>query len=115
MQKIKNNSKVFKPKTRAKTFTPSAPVKESWRSDKRSAHARGYTYKWQKYRIGFLKEHPLCLYCERLGYITEATVVDHIVPHKGDKDLFWDTKNHQALCKTCHDVVKAKEEKEKGY
>ncbi|ETR05275.1 HNH endonuclease domain protein [Acinetobacter baumannii UH6907] len=37
-------------------------------------------------------------------------MVDHIVPHRGDDKLFWDTKNHQALCKLCHDKVKQKEE-----
>ena len=33
----------------------------------------------------------------------KATVVDHIVPHRGDPKLFWDTDNWQALCKQCHD------------
>jgi 5-methylcytosine-specific restriction protein A len=35
-------------------------------------------------------------------------VVDHIVPHRGDKKLFWDSSNWQALCdgqtgRGCHD------------
>jgi 5-methylcytosine-specific restriction protein A len=30
-------------------------------------------------------------------------VVDHIKPHKGDRGLFWELANHQALCKRCHD------------
>jgi len=34
---------------------------------------------------------------------TAATVVDHVTPHKGDKVLFWDRLNWQALCKRCHD------------
>ena len=32
-----------------------------------------------------------------------ATVVDHIIPHRGDQKLFWDQNNWQALCKSCHD------------
>ena len=43
-----------------------------------------------------------------------ATVVDHIIPHKGDSDLFWDESNWQSLCKRCHDSFKQKEEKQ-GY
>jgi 5-methylcytosine-specific restriction endonuclease McrA len=35
-----------------------------------------------------------------------ADVVDHIVPHKMDKALFWDRSNWQPLCKWHHDVVK---------
>lgn len=36
-----------------------------------------------------------------------ATIVDHIVPHKGDLVLFHDPENLQSLCKPCHDRDKA--------
>lgn len=62
-----------------------------------SSYQRGYDSKWRAYRKRFLSIHPLCEECGRL-----ATVVDHIVPHKGNEDLFWDVTNHQALCETCH-------------
>lgn len=81
----------------------------SWGSDRGSA-ARGYGYKWQKARERYLMDHPLCCYCQRDGIITAASVVDHIVPHKGDASLFWNEANWQPLCKPCHDSVKAKEE-----
>lgn len=32
-----------------------------------------------------------------------ATVVDHIIPHRGNEELFWDEDNWQGLCKRCHD------------
>lgn len=35
-------------------------------------------------------------------------VVDHVVPHRGDHDLFWDEDNWQASCRWHHDVVKAR-------
>ena len=38
-----------------------------------------------------------------------ATVVDHIIPHKGDMDIFWDEDNWQPLCKRCHDQKTATE------
>ncbi len=69
----------------------------------RSAASRGYDRKWQKARLLFLKANPLCVKCKEAGVYTKATVVDHIVPHRGDKTLFWDTNNWQPLCKKCHD------------
>ena len=51
----------------------------------------------------FLRRNPLCVECLKRGRIAPATVVDHIVPHRGDEKLFWDERNWQALCKACHD------------
>jgi 5-methylcytosine-specific restriction protein A len=42
--------------------------------------------------------------------VVAATVVDHIVPHKGDKVKFWDSSNWQSLCKRCHDAKTATED-----
>lgn len=78
---------------------------------RKSAAERGYNYRWQRYRESFLRKHPLCVYCQRRGRVTAATVVDHIVPHQGDSKLFWDKNNHQGLCATCHSAVKQAEEK----
>lgn len=47
--------------------------------------------------------HPLCVQCAKQGKYVRATVVDHIIPHRGDQKLFWDQNNWQALCKSCHD------------
>jgi 5-methylcytosine-specific restriction protein A len=69
-----------------------------------------YNYQWKKVRAVFLKENPLCLSCMKKGSITPATIVDHIKPHKGDTDLFWDQDNYQPLCKPCHDVKTATED-----
>lgn len=68
-----------------------------------SAAKRGYDSKWQKARKGYLNKHPLCVRCQAKGIYTQATVVDHIIPHRGDKNLFWERSNWQALCKKCHD------------
>jgi 5-methylcytosine-specific restriction protein A len=70
-----------------------------------SAAARGYTYKWQQYSKRFLQQFPICAQCG-----APATVTDHIIPHKGDMDLFWDRFNHQPLCKRCHDYKTATED-----
>ena len=71
---------------------------------------RLYGHRWRKERKNFLLSHPLCVYCLEMGCVKQANVVDHIIPHKNNNDLFWDINNWQALCKLCHDSVKQKEE-----
>ena len=70
----------------------------------RSAAARGYTSRWAKARRRFLEVHPLCSECLKDGRYVKATDVDHIVPHRGDPQLFWDEGNWQALCHRCHSI-----------
>ena len=86
----------------------------SWRTADQSSTARGYSYRWQQYRLRFLQAHPLCAMCEAEGRVTAATVVDHIQPHRGDQTLFWDKSNHQALCATHHSRDKQREEQIHG-
>lgn len=81
----------------------------SWRQDKNSSQ-RGYGYRWQQARERYLREYPLCVYCEREGMTTAASVVDHITPHQGNQELFWDQSNWQSLCAPCHSSVKQREE-----
>ena len=67
-----------------------------------SAQQRGYTARWTKARTWYLHRHPLCVECQAHAVITAATVVDHIVPHRGDSELFWREANWQALCQPHH-------------
>lgn len=75
-----------------------------------SSSERGYNRVWQKARATFLARSPLCVECDKDGLVRAATIVDHIIPHKGDQDLFWDTSNWQSLCKTHHDRKTATED-----
>lgn len=80
-----------------------------------SAAARGYDGKWRQARVAFLAANPLCRRCQANGKDEPATVVDHIIPHRGDfakGGLFWNRRNWQPLCKPCHD--RAKQAAEKG-
>ena len=79
--------------------------RKEWSPDalRGNATARGYDAKWREARRLFLQRNPLCQNCLKNGKLTPATVVDHIVPHRGDQLLFWDHGNWQALCKACHD------------
>ena len=45
-------------------------------------------------RISFLGRHPVCNLCRR----APASILDHIKPHRGDADLFWNQSNWQSLC-----------------
>lgn len=69
-----------------------------------TAHERGYTAQWRRHRIYFLKRNALCVHCMEIGRFTGATVVDHIIDHKGNHTLFWDQSNWQSLCKSHHDI-----------
>ncbi len=82
----------------------------SWRTEGMTSTQRGYGYKWQKAREAFLREHPLCVMCAAEGRVTVATVVDHIVPHRGDQSLFWRRSNWQSLCATHHSRDKQHQE-----
>lgn len=80
------------------------------RHDARPWRALYNTKAWHRLRWHQLQAEPLCRLCAQLGSTTAATVVDHIVPHKGDHGLFHDPDNLQSLCKTCHDSVKQRQE-----
>jgi 5-methylcytosine-specific restriction protein A len=101
----------------------------TWRQPDESSTKRGYGYKWQQARIEYLTANPYCVYClrkrgitttepleqleqaiEQGGLPTRANVVDHRTPHRGDQKLFWDRKNWQGLCASCHSSTKQREE-----
>ncbi|MBR0128914.1 MAG: HNH endonuclease [Neisseriaceae bacterium] len=84
-------------------------------ADTQPSHRQTYGRQWKKERAKFLTQNPLCVYCQKKGRNTLATVIDHIIPHKGDDTLFWDKNNWQPLCTHCHSSVKAREEKQAGY
>ena len=78
-----------------------------------SRHERGYTYRWTLAAARFRERYPLCgmrpdgrppvlSACYDGGRVTLATVVDHVMPHRGSPSLFWDEGNWQSLCAACH-------------
>ncbi len=64
---------------------------------------RLYGRRWKKAAAAYLLEHPLCVECEREGRLTPATVVDHVIPHRGDPEKFWDGA-WQSLCEAHHNA-----------
>jgi len=53
-------------------------------------------------RAQVLADNPWCVECQQRGALEVATDVDHIIPHRGDPDRFWNRENLQGLCPTCH-------------
>jgi len=75
-------------------------------------HAALYkTARWASARMQQLQKEPLCRMCTETGHVSLAEVVDHITPHKGAEHLFFDHRNFQSLCKSCHDRHKQREER----
>lgn len=61
---------------------------------------------WRELRAKFIQANPLCAECKKRGIITEARVVDHIVPiNMGGAALSED--NLQSLCDRCHNIKSA--------
>ena len=71
-----------------------------------SARDRGYDRDWQKARTDWLAFHPCCAMCGGA-----AAVVDHITPHRSNHALFWDWRNWQSLCASCHNRHKQRLER----
>lgn len=70
---------------------------------RKSAAKRLYGRRWRKWAKDGLIAEPLCRLCAANGLTVEATVRDHIIPHRGNLELFWQADNVQSLCKPCHD------------
>ena len=69
---------------------------------------RLYSTRWKKRRKAQLAREPWCADCLKQGIYTEATDVDHVAPHRGDRLLFW-TGALQSLCHSCHSTKTRKE------
>lgn len=90
---MSKKAKVYKRKpTGAKKFVNKKTIRNSSKS--------GYDAIWQKYRFRFLHHNPKCYCCGE-----RATIVDHIVAHKGNMELFKRLSNHMPLCKLDHDKI----------
>ena len=73
-----------------------------------SPSKRGYDFRWRQAALAYLKKHRLCCGCLAVDRTELAVLVDHIIPHFGDRVLFWDSNNWQPACRWCHDAVKSR-------
>ncbi|WP_143413210.1 AAA family ATPase [Haematobacter genomosp. 1] len=70
-----------------------------------------YSARWQALREEVLRDAAYT--CQKTGILLmgkhpapDSPVVDHIVPHRGNPDLFWDRSNLQAVSRAFHDSIK---------
>ena len=74
-------------------------------TDRHHTGATAYnSARWVRLSRAFRAEHPLCANAAANvpGCTLVATEVDHVVPHRGDVQRFFDVSNLQGLCRTCH-------------
>lgn len=67
-----------------------------------SANQRGYTSRWQRFRLTYLAENPLCLLCRDAGKVTAATCIDHKDGEGPNGKRGYDPKNLVSMCDSCH-------------
>lgn len=79
-----------------------------------------YTAAWQKLRQEVWKRDKYT--CSRSGVLCigkypagNSPVANHITPHKGDPELFWDINNIETVAKSVHDSLIQSEERREGY
>lgn len=96
---------------RPPVFRPHGPAtrqEQERQADRRrgSARERGYDHHWDKAAKAHLDEHPLCAYCAAGAFgqaaTTEAVLVDHFVPHRGNREIFWFRPWWVSSCTPCH-------------
>ena len=75
-----------------------------------TGHEKAYNYKWGKASKKYRKHNPLCVSCQLSGRTSAASCVDHIIPHRGSDDLFWDKGNWCSLCWRCHSAKTRRED-----
>ena len=108
-------------KSRLTTLRPTlqAPKDEAGRTRYRDANAphRAWyrTARWQKLRqVILLRDGFTCQMSgaplrggrsDKTGSILRPAVVDHICPHNGSSELFWDERNLWAVSADLHDTV----------
>ena len=72
--------------------------------------------KWTQLSKAVRREEPLCRSCKSQGVFKAAEEVDHIVPVADGltQREFFDRRNLQPLCRSCHFEKTARENKERN-
>ena len=89
---------------RAREYDKRRARKKSWRGWYK-------TKLWRGLRARRKAVEPLCRMCNEAGIVKAMEVVDHIVPHRGNRVLFFSFENTQSLCASCHNGAKQREER----
>lgn len=86
-----------------------ATHKQAQEEQRGNSAERGYTWKWRKARLQFIREefakgNVLCPDCKRPFFSSSDIEVHHIKRHGSGKnqDLFWDRSLWLCICPQCH-------------
>lgn len=73
------------------------------------------TARWRRLRKAVIvRDNFTCRCCGVFEADSSKLVADHIKPHRGDLDLFWDEDNLQTLrASPCHNAKKQREERQR--
>lgn len=66
------------------------------------------SYRWIKLRKEILSKSTHCAMCG-ISNVESTLHIHHIVPPRGNEELFFNKDNLTTLCKTCHDKVTRRE------
>jgi 5-methylcytosine-specific restriction protein A len=72
------------------------------------------TTQWRRLRNKKIKEQPYCSKCGASKLETRLEV-HHLIPPKGNEELFFNEDNLLVVCTNCHKVITANEIKGKHY
>ena len=87
------------------THKPHKGTKLKQHQTRPSAHQRGYDHHWARFRLWYLRRHPICADCQR----APAWEVHHVKPLADFPELKFDEDNLRGLCKPCHNRRTARE------
>jgi 5-methylcytosine-specific restriction protein A len=71
--------------------------------ERKAFNAMYQTKQWRQFRQIHLSKNPLCARCQSLGIVAPAHHVDHVFPHKMDRNK-WMNNRFQSLCHKCHSI-----------
>ncbi|MDR2392616.1 MAG: HNH endonuclease [Treponema sp.] len=63
---------------------------------------------WRNLRQAVLREQPTCYRCG-IGKDDARLEVHHLVPPRGNEELFYERSNVVAVCQACHRVITQRE------
>ena len=96
-------NRVYWPETYCAEHKPKADAEHKERRRRKIKNPL-YGSRWADASRVYRINNPWCAVCASKGIYELATLVDHIVPHRGKRALFWDVDNWQGLCTACHAV-----------
>lgn len=77
--------------------------------DRPTSTQRGYSSRWQRFRLMYLKAHPLCQPCGNAGRTTEAVDLHHMDGKGPLGERGYDPGNILPCCHRCHSKITARE------